>query len=41
MVLRETAQAKPHDNLAQLEAMDAYFAWRRTAATPTPPPGLR
>jgi para-nitrobenzyl esterase len=31
MVFKETAQAKPYDNLAQLEAMDAYFAWRRTA----------
>jgi para-nitrobenzyl esterase len=30
MVFKGTPQAKPYDNLAQLEAMDAYFAWRRT-----------
>jgi len=30
MVFKGTAQAKPYDNVAQLEAMDAYFAWRRT-----------
>jgi para-nitrobenzyl esterase len=30
MVFRGTPQAKPYDNLVQLEAMDAYFAWRRT-----------
>lgn len=31
MVFKDTPQAKPYDNRAQLEAMDAYFAWRRTA----------
>jgi para-nitrobenzyl esterase len=31
MVFKGTPQASPYDNLAQLEAMDAYFAWRRTA----------
>lgn len=31
MVFKGTPQAKAYDNLAQLEAMDAYFAWRRTA----------
>jgi para-nitrobenzyl esterase len=31
MVFKGTPQARPYDNLAQLEAMDAYFAWRRTA----------
>jgi para-nitrobenzyl esterase len=31
MVFKGTAQARRYDNLAQLEAMDAYFAWRRTA----------
>jgi para-nitrobenzyl esterase len=31
MVFKGTPQAKTYDNLAQLEAMDAYFAWRRTA----------
>jgi hypothetical protein len=30
MVLKGTPQAKPYDNLEQLAAMDAYFAWRRT-----------
>jgi para-nitrobenzyl esterase len=30
MVFKDTPQARPYDNLAQLEAMDAYFAWRRT-----------
>jgi len=30
MVFKVTPQAKPYDNLAQLQAMDAYFAWRRT-----------
>jgi para-nitrobenzyl esterase len=30
MVFKGTPQAQPYDNLAQLEAMDAYFAWRRT-----------
>ncbi|MEO6079582.1 MAG: carboxylesterase family protein [Steroidobacteraceae bacterium] len=30
MVFKDSPQAKPYDNLAQLEAMDAYFAWRRT-----------
>jgi len=30
-VFRGTPQAKRYDNLAQLEAMDAYFAWRRGA----------
>lgn len=32
MVSKGAAQAKHCDNLTQLEAMDAYFAWRRTAA---------
>jgi para-nitrobenzyl esterase len=31
MVFKDTPQARPYDNLPQLEAMDAYFAWRRTA----------
>lgn len=31
MVFKGTAQAQRYDNLAQLAAMDAYFAWRRTA----------
>jgi para-nitrobenzyl esterase len=31
MVFKGTPQARPYDNVAQLEAMDAYFAWRRTA----------
>jgi para-nitrobenzyl esterase len=31
MVFKGTPQAQRYDNLAQLEAMDAYFAWRRTA----------
>jgi len=31
MVFKGTPQARPYDNLAQLQAMDAYFAWRRTA----------
>jgi para-nitrobenzyl esterase len=30
MVFKGTPQAMPYDNLAQLQAMDAYFAWRRT-----------
>jgi para-nitrobenzyl esterase len=30
MVFKDTPIAKPYDNIAQLEAMDAYFAWRRT-----------
>jgi para-nitrobenzyl esterase len=30
MVFKGTPQARPYDNLAQLQAMDAYFAWRRT-----------
>jgi para-nitrobenzyl esterase len=30
MIFKGTPQAKPYDNLAQLEAMDGYFAWRRT-----------
>jgi para-nitrobenzyl esterase len=30
MVFKVTPQAKPYDNLAQLQAMDEYFAWRRT-----------
>jgi para-nitrobenzyl esterase len=31
MVFKDTPQAKPYDNRAQLEAMEAYFTWRRTA----------
>jgi para-nitrobenzyl esterase len=31
MVFKGTPQVMPYDNRAQLEAMDAYFAWRRTA----------
>jgi para-nitrobenzyl esterase len=31
MVFKGTPQARPYDNIAQLEAMDAYFAWRRSA----------
>jgi para-nitrobenzyl esterase len=31
MVFKGTAQAMPYDNPAQLEAMDVYFEWRRTA----------
>jgi para-nitrobenzyl esterase len=31
MVFKDTPTARPYDNIAQLEAMDAYFAWRRTA----------
>ena len=31
MVFKGTPQARPYDNVAQLEAMDAYFAWRRSA----------
>jgi para-nitrobenzyl esterase len=31
MVFKGTPQAQRYDNLAQLAAMDAYFAWRRTA----------
>ena len=30
MVFRGAPQARPYDNLAQLQALDAYFAWRRT-----------
>jgi para-nitrobenzyl esterase len=30
MVFRGTPQAQPYDNIDQLEAMDEYFAWRRT-----------
>ncbi|HXC59243.1 MAG TPA: carboxylesterase family protein [Steroidobacteraceae bacterium] len=30
MEFKGTPQSRPYDNVAQLEAMDAYFAWRRT-----------
>jgi para-nitrobenzyl esterase len=30
MIFKGSPQAAPYDNKAQLEALDEYFAWRRT-----------